>query len=176
MADKNVALFGPEASGKTTLHEGLFKAAEYVTGDAELYSKGDRRVLEFELEGISWAIYDFNSEDALTAAAQNGELDAAVMVVNCDDGPIGLHDTMFMLEDCDVPVVACAATRYDSIENDKDTKYLVDCEIREVFDEHAMDGDEATVVYINAEEAADGDEYGISVAYSLLEALAENIG
>ena len=176
MADKNVALFGPEASGKTTLHEGLFKAAEYVTGDAELYSKGDRRVLEFELEGIGWAIYDFNSEDALTEAAQNGELDAAVMVVNCDDGPIGLHDTMFMLEDCDVPVVACAATRYDSIENDKDTKYLVDCEIREVFDEHDMDGDEATVVYINAEEAADGDEYGISVAYSLLDALAENIG
>ena len=176
MADRNVALFGPESAGKSTLLEGLFRAAEYVAGDAELYDKDNARVVEYEYEGRSWAIYDFKDADALAEAAQNGELNGAVMVVNCWDGPIGLHDTMFMLEDCGVETVACAAVGYDTIDTDEETERLLECEIREIFDEHALDGDEASVIFLYADAAANGDKLGIAMAWSLLEAIEEHIG
>ena len=176
MADRNVALFGPENAGKSTLLEGLYKAAEYVAGDAELYDKDNARVMEYEFEGLSWAIYDYSDADALAEAAQNGELNGAVMVVNCWDGPIGLHDTMFLLGDCGVETVACAAVGYDTIDTDDENERLLECEIREVFDEHALDGDEASVIFLYADAAANGDELGIAMAWSLLEAIEDHIG
>ena len=177
MADKNVMLVGSQAVGKTTLIEALYNAAKRTAVGASLRSEDGRRVLQYGYENLTWAIYDFDSPDAMLQMAADGMADAALLVIHMANGPEhGIHDLLFALVDEGVEFAGAALTNLDALEDDEDLCYTACCEVRELFDEIGLDGDEMRLIMLCADAAADGKEWALDAAKSLLSMLAESVG
>ncbi len=168
---KKIVIMGHIDHGKTTL---LHALSYSVAQDTEKrYEEGDS--VTVNVGGEEYLLFDYADDDEY-AAKLGSDVDGAVLVVSCADGP--LHGTEFALDLCrdkGIQPLAVFMSYFDFVD-DEDLTELMEFDICDLIDEKGFDSSDIFFAKGNADGAWGwGSERWSGPVIELFDAVVEKL-